>query len=417
MKRRYLEDDKLSAILLWTLWITYAVVYMTKNCYSAAMAEIVNEGAMTKSQTGLITAMFYLVYAPLQILGGYLADHYKPDRMIAIGLIGAGIANGIIAFNQNYYVMLVAWTLNGIVQFGVWPSIFKIISSQLSEGYRKRAAFYISFSSTAGLLLAYGVAAVVSRWQHNFLLSAIFLFVCAVCFRLVYARISGQMVEIGRWEKRPGEKSEPVKEIIHVEKPFWKSGFYFFVAAGFLCYIVSQGVKTVSPTMLMESYEHISPAIANSLNIIVIIAGLLGTILVRKVLYPKYIRNELLGYLGAMMISLPFVCILAFIGKADLMVCLVALAVTSALISATSLFSSYFIMRFARLGREGEAAGIANMSQSFGVVVQSYGLAAIADHFGWSMVSFLWIGMVVLIIIMIVVMLPIWKRFAAKYKL
>lgn len=417
MKRRYLENDKLSAILLWTLWVTYAVVYMTKNCYSAAMAEIVSEGAMTKSQTGLITAIFYLVYAPLQVLGGYLADHYRPERMIAVGLIGAGIANGIIAFNQNYYVMLVVWGLNGAVQFGLWPSIFKIISSQLSVGYRKRAAFYISFSGTAGLLLAYGMAAVVSRWQHNFLLSAIFLFACAAGFGLVYVKLSGRMVEIGRWEKRSSERTESVKQITHVERPFWESGFYLFVAAGFLCYIVSQGVKTISPTMLMESYEHISPALANSLNLIIILSGILGTILVKLVLYPKYIQNELLGYLGATVISLPFVCILAFIGKADMMVCLVALAVTSAITSATALFSSYFNMRFAKLGREGEAAGISNMASSFGVVVQSYGLAAVADHFGWSVVSFLWVGMVVLMIILLVVMLPIWRKFASKYKL
>ena len=417
MKRKYLEDDKLSGVLFWTLWVTYAVVYMTKNCYSAAMAEIVSVGAMTKSQTGLITAIFYLVYAPLQILGGYLADRYKPEKLIIIGLIGAGLANTVIALNQNYYVMLAAWTLNGIAQFGLWPAVFKIISSQLSEDYRKKGAFYISFSGTVGLLMAYGVAAMVDKWQDNFLLSAVFLFVCTIIFGLVYARISGQMVVVGRWEKRDSEQAEHVKEIRYVENPFWESGFYLFVVAGFLCYIVSQGVKTVSPTMLMESYKNISPSIANSMNMIIILSGILGTILVKLVLYPKYIKNELLSYLGATVISLPFVCILAFIGKVDMLVCLTALAITSTITSATALFSSYFNMRFAKLGREGEAAGITNMAQSFGVVVQSYGLAAIADHFGWNKVSLLWIVMVVSMIGLLIVMLPIWKKFDEKYKL
>ena len=415
--RRYLEDDKLSAVLFWTLWITYAVVSMTKNCYSAAMAEIVSVGAMTKSQTGLITAAFYLVYAPLQILGGYLADHYKPERLIIMGLIGAGLVNVIIALNQSYWVMLAAWTFNGIVQFGLWPSVFKIISSQLSAGYQKKGAFYISFSGTVGLLLAYGVAAIVSKWQDNFLLSAVFLFVCTVVFGLVYAKLAKRMVEIGRWEKRDSEKSESVMKMIHVENPFWKSGFYLFVMVSFLSYVVSQGVKTVSPTMLMESYEHISPAIANSLNMIIILSGILGTVLVKAVLYPRYIKNELLGYLGATVLSLPFVCILAFIGKADMVVCLVALAVTSGITSATALFTSFFNMRFAKLGREGEAAGIVNMAWSFGIVVQSYGLAIIADHFGWGAVSLLWIVLVVLMIGLLLVMLPIWKKFAEKYKL
>ena len=47
----------------------YSIVYMTKNCFNAALADIVNEGILTKSQTGSITAAFYIVYAPLQIVG------------------------------------------------------------------------------------------------------------------------------------------------------------------------------------------------------------------------------------------------------------------------------------------------------------------------------------------------------------
>ena len=45
------------------------------------------EGAMTKSQTGLITAVFYLVYAPLQVVGGIFADKYDPEKLIKIGLM------------------------------------------------------------------------------------------------------------------------------------------------------------------------------------------------------------------------------------------------------------------------------------------------------------------------------------------
>lgn len=68
----HLENKSVSKKFFWTLWIMYAVVYMTKSCYSAAMASIVHEGVLTKSQTGFITAAFYFVYVPLQILGGIL---------------------------------------------------------------------------------------------------------------------------------------------------------------------------------------------------------------------------------------------------------------------------------------------------------------------------------------------------------
>ena len=84
----HLQNKKISKNFFWMLWVLYAVVYMTKNCYSAAMASIVDEGILTKSQTGLINAVFYGVYAPFQILGGVFADKYNPEKMIKIGLVG-----------------------------------------------------------------------------------------------------------------------------------------------------------------------------------------------------------------------------------------------------------------------------------------------------------------------------------------
>ena len=100
------------------------------------MAAIIADGIMTKSQTGLITAMFYLVYAPLQVVGGKLADRWRPDLLILIGLVGSAIANFIIYLNQSYYLMLVVWTLNSVVQAALWPSIFKIISSEPADADR-----------------------------------------------------------------------------------------------------------------------------------------------------------------------------------------------------------------------------------------------------------------------------------------
>ena len=129
----HLENKKVSRRFFWFLWVLYAVVGMTKNCYNGSLANIVSEGVLTKSQT----AMFYFVYTPFQIIGGMVSDRYSPERMIKIGFIGAAVANIVIFFNQNYYVMLGAWIFNGMIQFGIWPSVFKIVSSQLVRSERK----------------------------------------------------------------------------------------------------------------------------------------------------------------------------------------------------------------------------------------------------------------------------------------
>ena len=101
MKLKCLSDSKKSICLFLLVFISYSLIYMTKNCYSAAMADIVKDGIMTKSQTGLISACFYLVYAVFQVVGGVAADRFAPHKLVLIGYIGAGIANMLIYFIRH----------------------------------------------------------------------------------------------------------------------------------------------------------------------------------------------------------------------------------------------------------------------------------------------------------------------------
>jgi len=98
----HFENKVISRRFFLFIWIMYSVVYMTKSCFSGAMALIVSEGVMTKSQTGFIMSAFSFAYAPLQIVGGAFADKYDPEKLIKIALIGGGLANLIIFLNQNY---------------------------------------------------------------------------------------------------------------------------------------------------------------------------------------------------------------------------------------------------------------------------------------------------------------------------
>ena len=177
MLNRSLNDKKLSLYLLILIFVLYTLVYMTKNCYSAAMVMLVKENALTKSQTGTISAVFYLIYAIFQVPGGIAADKYSPYKLIAIGLFGAAICNWLIVFAESYRMMLLIWSVNAIVQFGVWPSIFKIASCSLFPSHRSVAVFMLMLSSTLGLISSYLIAGFVSGWKLNFLVSAIILFV------------------------------------------------------------------------------------------------------------------------------------------------------------------------------------------------------------------------------------------------
>lgn len=406
----HLEDKKVSRNFFWMLWIMYAVVYMTKNCYSAAMASIVNEGILTKSQTGLISAIFYGVYAPLQILGGVFADKYNPERMIKIGLVGSGVANLIIFFIQNYYVMLAVWTFNAIIQFALWPSVFKIISSQLEPGYRARGVYFISFSSTFGLILSYFIAAIVSKWQYNFLISAVSLFGFAIVFHIVDVKVEKHMLP----DHSPRLKDGIVK-IKHSSVPAWKlflySGFYLLILITILRTVTANGIKTLTATFLMESYEKISPSIGNLLNILIIVAGILGVMFVNQFVYPRLIRNEVLAIMLLVGLSIIPVIVMTFAGKISVTVIILALCVTAFLLTTTDMIASRCCAAFAKYGKNGLASGVNNSCASIAIMIQNYGILSLADYKGWNTVVWLWGVMLVACVMLAAVAFPLWRRF------
>ena len=253
LENRYLTDKRKSVCLFLLVFISYALIYMTKNCYSAAMASIVDEGIMSKSETGLIAAMFYLVYAPFQIVGGIAVDKYPADKLVLIGIVGAGISNLMIYLVEGYVAMIIIWSFNAIVQFGVWPGIFKIVSTQLKEEHRPMGIFYISMTPTVGLILSYVSAAFIKHWKYNFLFSAISLFILAVVFFVVYAYVKRRMIV--KEELHTVENEVEIRSNISTFKLMMRAGIPFLLIVNIIYSLLNLGIKALAPVMLMESYE------------------------------------------------------------------------------------------------------------------------------------------------------------------
>ena len=113
MKQRYFKNTRASVLVFAAVMLAFAFASMTKICFSSAMVFIVDEGTLTKSQTGDIVSLFYLTYAPLQVVGGFVVDKWKPERFMILGLVGAAVANLLIYFYQGYAFMMTVWALNG----------------------------------------------------------------------------------------------------------------------------------------------------------------------------------------------------------------------------------------------------------------------------------------------------------------
>ena len=403
----HLENRKISKQFYLIIWIEYALIYMTKNCFSAAMASIVHDGILTKSQTGLINAMFFVFYGPLQILGGLVADRHDPEKLIKIGLLLSSILNFLLFFFHDYLSMLILWSLNGIAQFAVWPAIVKIITTHLAPEDRKDGAFYIAFASVGGLLVSYVTAALITRWEYNFLVSGgvllgLFLMWIAECHNVDHFMIAD--ADLGEEKKNQEIREEKNGKL------FWRSGFYFIIFYFFLRTIVDQAVKTFSPTMLMELYPGVTPSIGNLLNVLIIGANLIGAVVIRW-LYPKHIRSELAAVLFVNLVALPFCGVLMIGGKLQLAIMVFSLCCVSCLMNCCTVLINCCNVQYSRYGKSATTAGIINAVSSVAFIVVNYGVALIADYAQWKSVLLVLFLTAAVSCGVILIAVPRWKRF------
>lgn len=395
----HLENKRVSRIFFLFLWFLYALVCMTKNGFSGALSAIRAEGTFTITQTTFISAAFYIVYTPLQFLGGILADKMSPTRLILIGLVGSALPNVVIFFNQNYYVMLFSWVFSAAVQFALWPALFKLYSSQLVRSDRGMMVLFMSFAGSGGLAFSYLFAAIVPHWRYNFAISAIVLLLLAVGLLLFTRKIDPLLL--------PDEV--PTSKVDDKEPPkgwrmillFLSSGFVLCLASAFLRYAVENSTKTLSATMLADSYASVPPGLGNLLTILIVILGLVGTLLVRFLLYPRLFKNEFTCTLVLLLLSLPFVILLRFVGTISLPLCLMALCMLSFLVTGTSYLASCFAARFVAYRLNGTAAGVLNAAYSLALVFQYTLFGNIADKIGWNSVTTLWILLIALATVLI----------------
>jgi len=198
---------------------------------------------------------------------------------------------------------------------------------------------------------------------------------------------------------------------------FWKSGFYFMIPVFVFYSAVSNHLKTLSATMLMESYDGVSPAIGNFFNLFVIMAGIVGPIIVKLILYPRIIKDEVKGMIAILVLALPFLAVLLGLGKIELVPLIAAVCVAVMIYSTMSLIRTYFTMKYSKFGHEGEAAGIINAGDSLGYTIQNYGITFAAEHMGWGGVSWIILGLSAASAVILGAILPVWRKFAKKYQL
>ena len=410
MVNRYFKDKRASLLVLSMLMTSYGFLCMTKYCFSAAMVFIVDEGYMTKFETGMIAAAFWAMYAATQLFGGVFADKFKPENLITVALLGSGVINLAIFFcYDNYTLTIILWSLNAALQIGGWPASFKIVSSMVHESQRSKGTVVLSMMSPAGVFASYVVAACVGRWQQNFVISSVGSFLLMIVWVISTRRTARQVVEETVVTAVSTSESDSNVPKIKFFRLAITSGLVFLILLSFFRAFITQ-IQTLIPTMINESYESVAPSFATVLSFVVLICNAIGPMFASKL--ANVLKNEMFANAVLFSVMIPMACVTLLLGRVNYWFIIGATACIVLCASATSYFAMTLAsMVYIKWGVGATVAGIVNSAAAFGIVGANSLLTLIDDKFGWHTTLITITVLVILSAFLSFVGTPIWKKF------
>lgn len=416
MKAKLSKEEKASRTLFFVCWIVYAVICMTKNAFGASMVSIIGEGFLTKSLAGTINASYYVFYGGAQLLFVKLVDKISPVKLINMSLFGALISMVGFAVADNFYVMLVLWSLTGLLQFAIWPAVIRIMSEYLVPEHRGKAMIYIAFAYCTGMLANYGAAALILKFSGWRMIFNVF-FVLLVVTTLLWIICAKKTVPVLEKNTENVRKAQTVQSS-GKKQSTWKillsSGIALMLVPSLIRTMMDMGLKSWVPTMITENYYGTSPSLASALTTILLLVNLSGIYIVNLV-YPRFIKNEAVCFGLCFVISLPFTLLLLMTGKIPVGVAVLLLTlVTTFMYSGHQLINVIIPSKFASMNMSGGVASLLNAVASFGAVIATFGYGYLAEKFGWTATIMSWSIMAAIAAVFAFASSGQWKRFLKR---
>lgn len=387
----------------------YFCSYLTRLDYGAVMVEMVRaEGFSRVDASAALTGLF-ITYGFGQLISGYLGDRVRPQLLIFFGLIACGLMNLLIPFCPSPAWMTVVWSVNGLAQAMMWPPLVRIMSQHMTESEYKVATVHVSWGSSLGTIVIYLMIPLllkVSSWRG--------VFYCAAAVGMGMAAF--WMARYGRVERSLPlqEQAAPADEPGDAGKSGGGLRALMPLLAIMMGVIICQGtlrdgITTWMPTYLADTYH-----MESGKSILTgVLLPLFGMVCYQIVLWMnrKLVKNEL--QCAAIIFGVGLVSLLALrllhAHSFALSVLILAFAVAS--MHGVNLIMTCMTPKYlAGSGKISMISGLLNACTYIGSALSMYGVALIADRFGWTVTESLWCAVALLGTLCAAACVPKWGK-------
>ena len=373
--------------------LSYLAVYVARNMLGAVSPQILSRGVLDAQTVGLMSSVYFIVYAVGQLINGNIGDKINAKYMISFGLIGAGICNLVLplAFSSRIGAYAV-YGLSGFFLSMIYGPMTKVVAENTEPPYTTRCSLGYTCADFLGTPLA-GILAAVLLWSLTFVASGTVLIVMGtVCFISFTSFERRGLIRYNRYviEKKKGGG---IKILI-------KHRIIKFTLISVLTGIVRTAVVFWLPTYISD-YLGFSPS-DSALIFTVATLAISSTAFVAIFIYERLGSNMDLTVL--LSFSTSALCFLGafFIKTPTVNIILMVLAILFSNCSATMLWSRY-CPSLRDTGMVSGATGFLDFMSYMAAAASSSIFANAVSAIGWSSLIFVWFT---LMVVGIVVALP-----------
>ncbi|MFP5113926.1 MFS transporter [Bacillaceae bacterium C204] len=146
------------------LLLLVTINYVDRAVLSIAMPEIQKDLSLDPAIVGLILSSFFWGYALMQVPSGWLADKYRPDKIVFGAAFAWGIVQMMTGFITGAKSLMFLRVLLGITEAPVMPGCSKLQSIWLSSKERGRGATIIDSGAPLGTAVGGPIIIAFMAW-------------------------------------------------------------------------------------------------------------------------------------------------------------------------------------------------------------------------------------------------------------
>lgn len=124
--------------VFYSMYIGYALYYLTRKCLAFAMPTLMLDLGYDKSQLGLLATILAISYGISKFVSGLVGDRSNARYFMAIGLIASGVVNILFGLSSSMFFFCILWALNGWFQGFGWPACTRLLTHWYSRSERGR---------------------------------------------------------------------------------------------------------------------------------------------------------------------------------------------------------------------------------------------------------------------------------------